>query len=262
MLMEASDMAAKIKVLVWHECRHEKKSKAVQDIYPEGIHKVIAAGLEEYGGFEGRTATLDDPEQGITEEVLKWADVMTWWGHTAHKDVLDTKVEMVRKAVLEGMGLIVLHSGHYSKIFKALMGTTCSLRWREIGERERVWVCEPGHPIAEGLGECFDLPNTEMYGEPFGIPTPDKLVFISWYQGGDVFRSGCCYERGNGRIFYFAPGHETFPIYYHPQIRKVMGNACKWAARRVTIPDVCPQAKTPCETVPSQKLDLSFMKKA
>jgi trehalose utilization protein len=255
-------MSAKIKVLVWHECRHEKANKAVQDIYPDGMHKVIAAGLEQYGGFEVRTATLDDPEQGITEEVLKWADVVTWWGHMAHKDVRDEKVAMVRKAVLEGMGLIVLHSGHYSKIFKSLMGTTCSLRWREIGERERVWVCEPGHPIAEGIGESFDLPNTEMYGEPFGIPTPDKQVFISWYQGGDVFRSGCCYERGNGRIFYFAPGHETYPIYYHPQIRKVMGNACKWAARRVTISDVCPQAKTPHEAISPQAIDISVMKKA
>ena len=139
-----------------------------------------------------RTATLDEPEHGLTEGVLAETDVLTWWGHMAHDEVSDEIVDRVQQRVLEGMGLIVLHSGHFSKIFKRLMGTTCNLKWREAGERERLWVVEPGHPIAQGLGEYFELPHEEMYGERFDIPAPDELVFLSWFQGGEVFRSGCC----------------------------------------------------------------------
>jgi len=254
-------MQQKIKVLVWNEGRHEKKNKTVQEIYPRGMGQVIADGLLQYGGFEVRTATLDDPDQGITEAALEWADVMTWWGHLAHKEVADEKALLVRKAVWAGMGFVALHSAHDSKIFKLLTGTACSLQWREIGERERVWVAEPGHPIAQGIPACIEIPNSEMYGEPFAIPTPDKQVFISWYQGGEVFRSGCCFERNAGRIFYFSPGHETYPIYYHPLVRKVIGNACVWAARRVNIPNVSSfHAKDPKESVQPQPTDLSYMK--
>ena len=177
-----------------------------------------------------RTATLDEPEHGLTAEVLADTDVLTWWGHMAHGEVKDEIVSRVHQRVLDGMGLIVLHSAHFSKIFKKLMGTSCDLKWREIGEKERIWVVEPGHPIAAGLGEYFEIPHTEMYGERFDIPAPDTLVFISWYQGGEVFRSGCCFHRGKGKIFYFRPGHETFPIYYQPEVLRVITNAVRWAA--------------------------------
>lgn len=244
-------MAGKIKVTVWNEGRHEKKIEKVKKIYPQGIHTVIAKGLETAGDIECRTATLDEPEHGLTREVLAQTEVLTWWGHMAHQEVSDEIVQRVRTRVLEGMGLIVLHSGHYSKIFKALLGTTCSLKWREADEKERIWVVEPGHPIAEGLGEYFELPRDEMYGEPFGIPTPDKLVFISWFEGGEVFRSGCCFERGNGRIFYFCPGHETYPIYYNETIIKVLINAARWARQRACIQDKCPNVK-PLEEIRSK----------
>ena len=148
----------------------------------------------------------------------------------AHSKVQDHIVERVYEKVLMGMGLIVLHSAHVSKIFKRLMGTSCELKWREIGERERVWVVDETHPIAEGLGDCFELEHAEMYGEPFDVPAPDQLVFISWFQGGEVFRSGCCYRRGRGKIFYFAPGHETYPIYHDPNVQRVIFNAVKWAS--------------------------------
>jgi trehalose utilization protein len=226
-------MCGTVRVTVWNEGRHEKKSEKVRAIYPDGMHEAIAASLRGQGGFEVRTATLDEPDHGLTDDVLDWTDVMTWWGHMAHKEVKDEIVEKVKQRVLSGMGLIVLHSGHYSKIFRSLMGTNCSLTWREAGEKERLWVIEPGHPIAEGLGPYFELPHVEMYGERFDIPTPDKLVFISWFQGGEVFRSGCCWERGHGRIFYFRPGHETFPIYHDGNVQKVIANACRWAAPRV-----------------------------
>jgi trehalose utilization protein len=221
----------KIRVTVWGEYRHEKKNAKVAAVYPDGMHNAIAAGLREYAGLEVRTATLDEPDHGLTDAVLRDTDVLTWWGHTAHGDVRDEIVERVRQRVLEGMGLIVLHSGHFSKIFKALMGTTCDLKWREAGENERIWILEPGHPIAEGLGETIEIEHEEMYGERFDIPAPETLVMVSWFAGGEVFRSGCCYTRGKGRIFYFRPGHETFPTYFHPDVRRVIANGCRWAAQ-------------------------------
>ncbi|HHE71423.1 MAG TPA: trehalose utilization protein ThuA [Chloroflexi bacterium] len=218
-----------VRVTVWNEYRHEKTHEAVRKVYPDGMHQVIAGFLRE-AGFEVRTATLDEPEHGLTEEVLANTDVLTWWGHMAHAEVKDEIVDRVQQRVLEGMGLIVMHSAHFSKIFKRLMGTTCNLKWREIGEKERIYVVEPGHPIAQGLGEYFEVPHAEMYGERFDIPAPDTLVFVSWFQGGEVFRSGCCYHRGAGKIFYFRPGHETYPIYYQPEIQRVLINAVRWAA--------------------------------
>jgi len=223
-------MAPKIRVTVWNECVHEKTHEAVKKIYPDGMHAVIAKALKAEGDMDVRTATLDDPEHGLTEKVLDATDVLTWWGHMAHDKVKDDVVDRVQTKVLEGMGLICLHSAHYSKIFRRLMGTNCSLKWREAGEKERLWNIAPGHPITQGIGEYFELPHVEMYGERFDIPEPNQLVFISWFQGGEVFRSGCCFERGNGRIFYFRPGHETYPIFYDKNVQKVIANAVRWAA--------------------------------
>jgi len=198
-------------------------------VYPNGLHAAIAAFLRAQG-FDTRTATLDEPQHGLSDDVLAQTEVLIWWGHMAHQDVQDEIVNKVYQRVLEGMGLVVLHSAHFSKIFKKLMGTSCNLKWREAGEKERLWVVEPGHPIAEGLGEYFEIPHAEMYGERFDIPAPDTLVFISWFQGGEVFRSGCCYQRGKGKVFYFRPGHETYPIFYQAQVQRVITNAVRWAA--------------------------------
>ena len=220
---------SKLNVTVWNEYRHEKVHEKVAEVYPNGIHNAIADALKDKG-FNVGTATLDEPEHGLTDEVLSKTDVLIWWGHMAHREVQDEIVNRVQKRVWEGMGLIVLHSGHFSKIFTKLMGTYCNLKWREVGEKERIFVVEPGHPIASGLGEYFEVPHTEMYGERFDIPAPDTLVFISWFEGGNVFRSGCCYQRGAGKIFYFRPGHETFPIFYQPEVIQVISNAVKWAA--------------------------------
>ncbi len=250
-------MSKPIRVTVWNEGRHEKTNATVRKVYPLGMHTVIAKGLEAAGGFTVRTATLDEPEHGLTEAVLDQTDVLTWWGHMAHADVQDAIVQRVQKRVLEGMGLIVLHSGHFSKIFRALMGTNCSLKWREVAEKERLWVIEPSHPIAEGLGEYVELPNTEMYGERFDIPTPDELVFISWFEGGEVFRSGCCWRRGHGRVFYFRPGHETYPIYYNPEIQRILANAARWATPRLIKADNCPNTKA-FEAIPPRTVDMTF----
>ncbi|OIK12851.1 trehalose utilization protein ThuA [Bacillus sp. MUM 116] len=217
-----------VNVTVWNENRHEQKNPNVKEIYPAGIHGAIA-GFLKAAGFDAKTATLDEPVHGLTDEVLKSTDVLVWWGHLAHHEVADEIVEKVYQRVLDGMGLIVLHSGHFSKIFKKLMGTSCDLKWREADDKERIWVVDPSHPIVDGLGETIELEKEEMYGEHFDIPVPDQLVLVSWFEGGEVFRSGCTYHRGKGRIFYFRPGHETYPTYHHPDIQKVIVNAVNWA---------------------------------
>jgi len=222
-----------IRVTIWNEFIHERTKPQVQAVYPQGIHRVIAESLSTRLGsaVEVRTATLDEPEHGLSDEVLASTDVLFWWGHGAHDRVEDAIVDRVAKRVWEGMGLVVLHSAHASKIFGRLMGTGCMLRWRDLGERERLWIVAPGHPITAGLDrEYFELPQSEMYGEHFDIPPPDDLVFISWFAGGEVLRSGCTFRRGKGKIFYFSPGHETFPIYHDANVQQVLANAALWAA--------------------------------
>jgi trehalose utilization protein len=218
-----------VRVTVWNEFRHEKEPR-IAAVYPEGIHGAIAAGLEGYEGLEVRTATLDEPEHGLTEGVLAETDMLVWWGHKAHREVEDDIVERVHGRVLEGMGLVVLHSGHHSKIFKKLMGTTANLKWREANDKERLWVVSPGHPIVDGIGEYIELAQEEMYGEFFDVPEPETTVFLSWFTGGEVFRSGLTYQRGRGKIFYFRPGHESYPTYRNEQVIRVIANACRWAA--------------------------------
>lgn len=214
-------------ITVWNEYRHEVESEEIKAVYPNGIHNVIAEFLGEE--HDVKTATLDEAEHGLTDEVLAETDVLLWWGHKAHDEVKDEIVEKVKARVLDGMGLIVLHSGHFSKIFKSLMGTTCDLKWREADDRERLWVVDPTHPITDGLGQYIELEKEEMYGEHFDIPAPDETVFISWFEGGEVFRSGATFKRGNGKIFYFRPGHESYPTYYNEKIQQVIKNAVKWA---------------------------------
>lgn len=225
-------MSQSLRVTVWNEFRHERKNETVKAIYPDGIHATIGTALREHG-YAIRTATLDEPEHGLTNEVLETTDVLVWWGHMAHDEVSDEIVERVQRRVLDGMGLVVLHSGHFSKIFRRLMGTTCNLKWREGNDSELIWVVAPGHPIAEGLGEMFMIEREEMYGEHFDVPPPETLVFVSWFSGGEVFRSGCCYTRGAGKIFYFRPGHETQPTYHNSDVQRVIANGVRWAAPTV-----------------------------
>ena len=239
-----------IRVIVWGENVHESIDPRVAAIYPFGMHETVAEAIRAHlPAAEVSTATLQEPEHGLSLSRLAAADVLVWWGHRAHDEVVDDVVSRVHRSVLEGMGLVVLHSGHYSKIFKRLLGTSCSLTWREAGERERLWVCHPGHPIARGLDRCFELPTEEMYGEPFGVPTPDEQVFISWFEGGEVFRSGCCWHRGNGRIFYFRPGHETYPTYHDANVRRVIANAVEWARPQGQWIDACPHVPVPLEPI-------------
>lgn len=224
----------KLNILVWNEGVHEARNEPahIGEIYPEGIHGAVAAGLRTfYPDAEISTATLADAEHGLSEDVLGATDVLLWWGHIAHAEVSDEAVERVMRHVLAGMGLVVLHSGHFSKIFTRLLGTTCSLKWRNDGERELVWTVKPSHPIAAGIESPLLIPQQEMYGELFDIPEPDDLIFISSFEGGEVFRSGVTFSRGKGRIFYFSPGDQEYPVYHQPQIQRVIANAVGWVAQ-------------------------------
>ncbi len=219
-----------INVTIYNEFIHEKKSPEVGAIYPDGIHGAIGQFLQTQEGIgKVRYGTLEMPEHGMTEEVLADTDVLIWWAHLRHGDVADAVVDRIHARVLEGMGLIVLHSGHYSKIFRKLMGTSCSLLWREADERERLWVVNPYHPITQGLPAYIELEKAEMYGEVFDIPEPDELLFISWFEGGEVFRSGATWRRGRGKVVYFRPGHETYPIFFDQMIQQVIYNSVQWA---------------------------------
>lgn len=224
---------APLRVTVWNENRHENYPDSLTaKLYPTGMHGAIAAGLTSLlgGTIEVRTATLDEPEHGLPQSVVDTTDVLLWWGHEAHPEVDDAVVDRLYDAVLGGMGIIVLHSGHYSKIFKKLMGTSCSLRWRNDGDREVVWTVDPTHPIAQGVPDPLVIERQEMYGEFFDIPTPDELIFISSFSGGEVFRSGATWTRGHGRVFYFSPGDQEYPVYHDPSIHRVLANGVHWAA--------------------------------
>lgn len=224
-----------IRVTVWVECDRTHFSQDVLDVYPKGMAQEIADLLNECGDMTVRAATLDDPDCGLPDDVLAQTDVLLWWGHCRHDEVPDELSEKIYDRVMRGMGFIALHSAHFSKPFVRLMGTSCCLQWRE-GDRERLWCVLPAHPIAEGFGGDFDyldIPQEEMYGERFDIPQPDELVFLGWFRGGEVFRSGCCWYRGRGKVFYFQPGHETNPTYHIPGVQRILRNAVRWAAPHV-----------------------------
>lgn len=239
-----------IRVLVYNEFQHEKDPNCrASTIYPQGIHAAIADFLGKEEDIVARTVTLDDIETGITREVLRETDVIVWWGHMAHHKVPDRIAELVQEEVLNGMGAVFLHSAHKSKPFMRLMGTSCSLIWRESDDRERIWVSAPYHPVGAGLDRYFELPAEETYGEPFGIPTPEETVMIGWFDGGEVFRSGCAWQRGSGRVFYFQPGHETYPTYYDPNVQTVIKNAVRWVAPRFRETD-CMDCPNPARIEP------------
>jgi len=237
-----------INVTIWNEYIHEKEEKIAR-IYPQGIHGAIARMLGKEQDFNIRIATLEMEQHGLTEEVLDSTDVLIWWGHLAHHKVSDEVRDRVVQRVLGGMGLIVLHSGHLSKPFVKLMGTGCRSKWRENDEKERVWVIDPTHPIAAGLPQYIEFEEEETYGEHFDIPVPDELVFVSWFSGGEVFRSGCCFKRGAGKVFYFRPGHEAYPTYYREDVALILSNAVRWAQPSRAARPVYGQHPQPLEKV-------------
>ena len=241
-----------IQTLVWGENVHEQINRQVRQLYPDGMHSQIARLLTEDKDLSVSTVTLQEDQHGLSEDKLAVTDVLIWWGHQAHEQVSDEIVERVIHRIWQGMGLIILHSGHFSKLFKRLMGTPCSLKWREAGEKERLWVVNPSHPIAKGLPQYFELENEEMYGESFAVPEPLETVFISWFEGGEVFRSGLTYKRGAGHIFYFRPGHETYPTYHNEYIGHVLRNAVHWAYNSNRVMMIADALNVPADKAPER----------
>ena len=222
-----------VNVLVWYENRPLPEAvEKEKQIYPRGVHGALGDLFGAEPDMSVRTAVMQDPDQGLGDEALNWADVLVYFSHKHWREISDSRVDAMQKRVMEGMGLVLLHSAHASRIFARLMGTrTQSLRWRERDEWQREWTVMPGHPIARGLEtEYFVIPQDETYGEYFEIPQPDELVFLTTAQGGEVLRSGCCCYWGLGRVFYFSSGHETYPVYYQKEVQTVLCNAVRWAA--------------------------------
>ena len=239
----------KIRVTIWNENIHEKTLQSVRDIYPDGIHGCIKSFLDKDPQLINTAVSLDMPEQGLPDHLIDNTDVLIWWGHMAHHQVSDQLVEKLYQRVQSGMGLIALHSAHASKLFSKLMGTdSWKMTWRESNDHALVWVTEPNHPIAKGLGRYIDLPAEEMYSEPLFFPRPDELLFINWYSSGEVMRSGMVFNRGCGKVFYFQPGHETYPIYHHEDIQKVITNAVHYVYS-----GICSQVAYSCPEPPIKR---------
>ena len=230
-------MSEKINVTVF--CEHNQdRYEPVKSVYPDGMHETIADAFRGFPEFEViHIATQDMPEHGLTSDVLEKTDVLVWWSHLDNPQFDDDVSDRVIKRIVEGgMGFLCLHSSIFSKPWQKILGIFIDAgawgRFRTMpkGEKQRVWVTAPGHPITAGLGEYVEIPQDEMYGEPQLMPGPDRTVFISWWEGGDVGRSGCVFERGRGKLFQFTPGHEEFPIYYQEEVRLIMRNAVKFLA--------------------------------
>jgi trehalose utilization protein len=251
----AIESSTPVRVLVWDE----NPPHADKKLYPEGIRGAVADALNASGNgqIQAITAHLDEDEQGITASKLADADVLIWWGHARHAEVSDETAALVKTAVHEnGLGFLPLHSAHYSKTFKGVLGCTGHLKggWREIAgfEPEEITVCAPRHPIAQGI-EDFVIEAEEMYGAPLGAPPFETLVFQSYFpHGGEYFPCGFTLTvgegidaqftsgpgggkgqgEGAGRVFYFRPGHETVPTYHLPVVQQIIRNGVLWCARR------------------------------
>ena len=217
-----------IRVTVWNEYVHEREYEDIKKIYPEGIHGCIAGFLEKEEDISVGCATLDMPEHGLSEDVLENTDVLIWWSHARQDEVSDEVVERVCDHIRRGMGFVALHSAHYSKVCRKILGTSMTLSWKNDCH-EKLWCVNPAHPISEGVPTCIDIPLEEMYGEPFGIPKPDDVIFVGWFDSGHVFRSGVTFTKENGKIFYFQCGHESYPIYHVTEIQRIIINAVRWA---------------------------------
>jgi trehalose utilization protein len=217
-------------VTIFNEYVTQKEQPDAMEVYPDGIHPVLVDVVER-AGHDTRVALFSDSEHGLTKDVVAETDVLVYWSHARNEEFEDRVVDRVQDAVLDGMGLVMLHSARRSKLFMRLMGTDCNVRgYRDADETERVWVVDPAHPVVDGLeSEFIELPESQLVAEPFEIPTPIETPLISWIEGGEVFRSGCTFKRGRGKVFFFGPGHETQPVYHMNEVQTVLQNAVEWA---------------------------------
>ena len=114
------------------------------------------------------------------------------------------------------------------EVWKLVLPQCVFPAWRADGLPSHVTTLLPRHPIAAGLPVQWDIPQTEMYGEPFHVPAPDEVIFEEKWDKGEFFRSGCVWQVGKGRVFYFRPGHETYPVFKQAEPLRVVENAVRW----------------------------------
>jgi len=222
-------------VVVWSE------GTAPKNVYPNDINTAIAEGFRasaQMKDWDVVVANLSDPDQGLPDALLNKADVLIWWGHKKHGDVKDALVDKIEKRVKEdGMGFIALHSAHFAKPNKRLMGAPCTFAAYKGDNKETVVkVAMPDHAIVKGVATEFTIENHERYSDPYAVPTTSEKPFggIHIHKDGTREESiqGYCWNVGKARYFYFQAGHETNPIYFNPEIRKIMANAVLWASKQ------------------------------
>jgi trehalose utilization protein len=280
-----------IRVVIWDERQPAQKS-----VYPNFLGNHLAEYLRNSERGRGarlqvRSVGIDDPEQGLSSDVLDNCDVLVWWGHQRHGEIsADTAKGIVRRITSGQLSLIALHSAHWSRPFIEAMNersTRDALKSLTRRERKNVqisyippdmrlmrkdekltpwWTKTAGangttqlqiklpscvfpavradakpshvrilaknHPIARGVPETFDISQTEMYDEPFHVPTPDAVIFEERWDAGERFRGGCLWNLGAGKVFYFRPGHETYPVFKEAAPLRLVENAVRWMGKQ------------------------------
>ncbi len=218
---------APIRVRVWCEGTARKAT------YPDDVDGALGQYLGRMEDLRIARARLDDPNAGLSDAELDATDVVVWWGHLRHDDLpADRSRAIVDRVKAAKIGFVALHASCGSRPFRGLMGTTCEPGgWRDDGRPERIEFKAPDHPIARGV-EPFTIPQSAMFAEPFEVPAPESVVFVSNWGPGETFRSGLTWTVGKGRVAYLRPGHDALPVFFHPSVRKVIANAARWAANR------------------------------
>ena len=275
----------RIQVVVWDE-QQEKQKRA----YPNYLGNHIASHLQKNESLDVLSVNLNDPGQGLSDEVLENCEVMVWWGHVRHTEIsLETSKKLIRRVKEGKLNLIFLHSAHWANPFieamnevvrhrvenkYAALGNKVEIEYAYIPDSNRFTVpplgsivkpsiyerkfphgnvkvrvdmpscvfpfyrpdgkpstlitLKPKHPIAQGIPSSFTIPETEMYDEPFHIPEPDEVIFEERWDAGEWFRSGALWQIGEGKVFYFRPGHELYKVFYEPLPLKIVENAVLW----------------------------------
>ena len=223
-----ADNRPPIRVRIWCE------GTAPKSVYPRDIDGALGDFLGKRKDLVVSRARLDDADVGLSDGALDATDALIWWGRLRHADLPDSRARAIAARVRAGkLGFIALHASCLSKPFVELMGGPCELGgFREDGRPERVEIKDRDHPIARGVAP-FTIPRTSMFAEPFKVPKPDSIVMMSTFDRGETFRSGMTWTVQKGRVAYFRPGHDGFPVFFHPSVRQVIANSVAWSSGRV-----------------------------
>lgn len=216
-----------VRVRIWCE------GTAPRSVYPDDIDGALADVLGRQAGLVVSRGRLTDLQAGLSDQVLDASDALVWWGHLRHDAVPDDRALAVVKRVREGrLGFVALYAACGSKPFRQMMSMPCEPgSWREDGRPEFVSIKAPDHPIARGIAP-FTISKTDMFSEPFAVPEPETVVFVSSWQKGETLRSGLTWTIGKGRVAYLRTGPDNYPVLFHPSIRQAIANSVRWVSHR------------------------------